>query len=246
MALDEWLLATAPARPPVLRLYGWRSPTVSLGRHEPWREVVDPAKLEAAGVALVRRPTGGRAVLHHDEMTYSVTADLNDAGPWREGLNVTLARISGALSRGLRALGVNALFAPANRASQRATGHRLCFESTTRFELKSEGMKAVGSAQYRTEKGFLQHGSIPLRPTLMELWSLGPGKAPCPQDPGLPESLRRCSGIPPADMARSLAGGFEEEFEMTGQWVGSQFVDLAFVDNLAESKYASAAWTFRR
>lgn len=246
MALDEWLLATAPGRSPVLRLYGWRSPTVSLGRHEPWKEVVDLAKLEAAGAALVRRPTGGRAVLHHEEMTYSVTADLDDAGPWREGLNVTLARISGALTRGLKALGVSAEFAPTGRVPQKAPGHRLCFESTTRFELSAEGMKAVGSAQYRTEKGFLQHGSIPMRPTLKELWSLGPGKAPSPRDPGLPESLRRCSQVPPADMARALAGGFEEEFGMSGHWVGPRFVDQAVVDNLAKSKYASAAWTFRR
>src|SRR3990172_7889558 len=65
MATDEWLLNTSPERPPTLRLYGWSHPTVSLGRNECWRKAVRRERLGPAGVRLVRRPTGGRAVFHH-------------------------------------------------------------------------------------------------------------------------------------------------------------------------------------
>lgn len=244
--MDEWLLSTAHLRPPVLRLYGWLKPTVSLGRHEPWREVVDLKRLDVGGASLVRRPTGGRAVLHDREITYSVTAGLEGSASWSSRLDVTLARISGALCRGLERLGVPATFAPLAREMKRNSGHSLCFESTTRYELSSEGKKAVGSAQYRSERGFLQHGSIPMGPTLSALWSLGPRTQPPPPDPGLPAGLLACARFPLRELAGTLARGFEEEFQFRGLWAESDFVDEVAVAGLTARKYGAAEWTFRR
>jgi lipoate-protein ligase A len=246
MAVDEWLLATAQGRPPVLRLYGWQRPTLSLGRHESWQEVANLSRLEAAGVSLVRRPTGGRAVLHDREITYSVSAGLDGEALWRDRLQVSLARISSALVRGLRRLGVLATFAPTSGAGQKSPGHSLCFQSTTRFELTVEGVKAVGSAQYRTERGFLQHGSIPTRPTLSALWRLGPRTGPCPVDPELPLGLNHCARTPIEDLAKALAEGVEEEFGIRGGWVGQDWVNEAAVSELVRARYESSEWTFRR
>jgi lipoate-protein ligase A len=246
MAADDWLLATARSRPPVVRFYGWLHPTVSLGRHEPWREVVDLDRLAAGGVSLVRRPTGGRAVLHHREITYSVTAGRDGREVWRDRLEATMARISGALARGFERLGVSADYTSRGGRVARPQGHRLCFESATRYELSSEGVKAVGSAQLRTEAGFLQHGSIPLAPTLPLLWSLGPGAKPCPPDPGLPAGLAGLASRPLEELSAALAQGFEDEFGVSGNWLGREFVDEAAVEELVASRYGSAGWTFRR
>jgi len=246
MAVDEWLLSTAHLRPPVLRLYGWVRPTVSLGRHEPWRDVVDLRKLELSGVDLVRRPTGGRAVLHDREITYSVTAPTGDGATWSARLDTALSSISKALVRGLQGVGVPAEFAPVAKHSVPRASGRLCFESTTRYELRSGGVKAVGSAQYRTETGFLQHGSIPSRATLAALWRLGPGTSPCPVDPELPREVAGLADRPAEEVAAALARGFEEEFGMCGVWRGLEVVDRPAAEQLVTAKYASAEWTLRR
>jgi lipoate-protein ligase A len=246
MAVDEWLFDTAGARPPVLRLYGWTRPTVSLGRHEPWRKVVDLDRLKEARVDLVRRPTGGRAVLHAFEITYSVTAPVGEAGSWSHRLEGALALISRALVRGLGRLGVPAVFAP--RGARPAPGTPtagLCFETATRYELSVGGAKAVGSAQCRTEKAFLQHGSIPFRPTLGDLWSLGPRSSLRPQEPELPAALLALAHRPLEELSTALAAGFEEELGVAGAWCGKEILNEAAVEALARSKYADDLWTRR-
>lgn len=243
MAVDEWLLSTAHTRPPVLRFYGWSSPTISLGRNEVWKGVVDPERCREAQVSLVRRPTGGRAVLHHREITYSVTAPIDGEG-WSARLESALALVSAALVRGLLQLGVPASF------SRRAAGHlspsgTACFESMTRYELSVGGVKAVGSAQCRTDRAFLQHGSIPLSPTLETLWKLGPQGRPRPVDP-MPAELLALAGRPLEPLCRTLALGFEEECGQPGKWQGQEFLNCEEIEALVGSKYETAEWTLRR
>jgi len=241
MAVDEWLMSTAAERPPTLRLYGWRLPTVSLGRNERWRRAVDPLRLARLRVRLVRRPTGGRAVLHHRELTYSVTAPAGRYPDLGLRLEDTLDRIARALVLGLSQLGVAASVRRRSEPFGRQEG--ACFASTTRFELVSEGAKRVGSAQYRTPEAFLQHGSIPAYPTLRDLDRLAARCGDVSEGEFEPEPWAVMS---PDRVGRNLALGFAQGFGARVQWKGLEILDARGVANLQRRRYAHAEWTFRR
>lgn len=138
----------------VFRVYAWARPTLSFGRHESARRQYHETAIRAAGVDVVRRPTGGRALLHHREVTYSVTAPL-DAG---ESLGASVRRINQILLRALHHLGVAATEAADARAL-RPEG-AACFAVPGPGELTLAGRKLVGSAQVRQDGAMLQHGSI--------------------------------------------------------------------------------------
>jgi len=145
----------------VLRTYRWDPPCVSLGRLQRPGAEVDPERVGAAGFDLVRRPTGGRAVLHHTEITYSVVASRSlplVAGSVSESLR----RVSRPLTRALRGMGADVEAGPAERSSggPRSPANP-CFTSHGRWEITtSDGRKVVGSAQARRPGVFLEHGSI--------------------------------------------------------------------------------------
>jgi len=155
MARDRALQArAAQSGESVFSIYSWSRPTLSLGRNKPARGRYDMKKIRDAGIDIVRRPTGGRAILHHREVTYSVTAHI-DASSLRE----TYARINRILQAGLSRLGV---LVEAATPSQRAPvpSVRPCFEIPGEGELVARGAKLVGSAQWRENGALLQHGSI--------------------------------------------------------------------------------------
>jgi lipoate-protein ligase A len=156
MALDEALMERARDTGEwVLRVYSWSTPTLSFGRHQSARGRYDEARIRERGFATVRRPTGGRAVLHHREITYSVTAPAAEAGE----LRAAYARINALLIAALASLGVEAdLAAPATRAS--SPGIAPCFDEPSAGELTVHGRKLAGSAQWRCDGALLQHGSI--------------------------------------------------------------------------------------
>ncbi len=156
MARDTALQARAArTSETVFSIYSWERPTLSFGRNQPAAGRYDGEKIRAAGVDVVRRPTGGRAILHHREVTYSVTAPLADAPPLRE----TYSQINRVLLDGLARLGVAAGIA-ARSDHAPAPSIRPCFETPTDGELVAAGGKLVGSAQWRDEGALLQHGSI--------------------------------------------------------------------------------------
>jgi lipoate-protein ligase A len=165
MALDEALLLVheTGAALPTLRVYGWCQPTLSLGYAQNARQAVDLAACQAQGIAVVRRPTGGRAVLHDQEVTYSVIMPILLAdGP--SPLTEHYRRIGMALAVALQGLGVPVHLArPQMRAAPaRAMASPACFAALSRYELSAAGKKIVGSAQKRAQHALLQHGSIPL------------------------------------------------------------------------------------
>ncbi|HUX47374.1 MAG TPA: lipoate--protein ligase family protein [Desulfosporosinus sp.] len=160
MAVDEALLLTMAhtSNPqPVLRFYGWNPATLSLGYAQSYHKEVNEEACRAEGIDIVRRPTGGRAVLHQYELTYSVIAPEQD--PHVSGTVIeSYLRISQALLKGLKALGVPAEMVACgglNEASSSA-----CFDAPSWYELVVDGRKLVGSAQVRKEGMLLQHGSI--------------------------------------------------------------------------------------
>lgn len=156
MARDTALQARAArTSETVFSIYSWSRPTLSFGRHQPAMGLYDLERIRAADVDVVRRPTGGRAILHHHEITYSVTAPIDDAVP----LRATYSRINRILLDGLTRLGVSAKVASAAERAE-SPSVRPCFETPSEGELVANGKKLVGSAQWRDEGALLQHGSI--------------------------------------------------------------------------------------
>lgn len=170
MAVDEAILHSVAAgmAPPTLRLYRWQPPCLSLGYFQRQEEEADLAAAAARGVDVVRRPTGGRAVLHHHEVTYSVA--LRETTP---GLPPSVAGAYRFLCRGLvaglAALGLRAEVAPGPGRTSGSAGaagrgwSAACFDAPSWYELSVGGRKVVGSAQVRRGGGVLQHGAVVLR-----------------------------------------------------------------------------------
>lgn len=156
MALDEALLERArTSGEAVFRVYTWAQPTLSLGRNQTAHGVYDADRARERGVAVVRRLTGGRALLHHREITYSVTAPVPADGSLRE----SYSRINRLLVAGLQRLGARVeVAAPAERSLPPSASP--CFERPAAGELVIDGRKLVGSAQWRDGGAMLQHGSI--------------------------------------------------------------------------------------
>jgi lipoate-protein ligase A len=164
MAIDEAIL-TAHSEgkvPPTVRFYGWNPATLSIGYFQKAQEV-DFEALRSEGIGFVRRPTGGRAVLHDKELTYSIIVSECYPGIPR---NVTEAYrvLSEGLLQGFRALGLGAemvqLASDEEKEKYASAGSAACFDSPSWYELVVEGRKVAGSAQVRQKDVVLQHGSI--------------------------------------------------------------------------------------
>jgi len=157
MGVDQALLDDVERRGDVayLRLYRWTPACLSFGRNEPALARYDRARIEQLGIDVVRRPTGGRAVWHDDEVTYAVAAPVDAMGCLRDSYHAIHQR----LARALRSLGADAVLAsPLHRPG--ALGAGACFAQPVGGEVLVKGRKVVGSAQVRQGTAFLQHGSI--------------------------------------------------------------------------------------
>jgi lipoate-protein ligase A len=165
MAIDEAILhALADGQGmPTLRFFQWEPPCLSLGYNQHWQEV-DEAACRRLGYTWTRRPTGGKAILHTDEVTYSLIIPQDD--PRIQGGIVESYRVlSYGLLQGLETLGVRAAQATKEdiRAISRAAkGGPVCFDTPSRYEITWQGKKLIGSAQLRRRRIVLQHGTLPL------------------------------------------------------------------------------------
>ncbi|HEX6059677.1 MAG TPA: lipoate--protein ligase family protein [Gemmatimonadaceae bacterium] len=240
MALDEALQERAGAtRECVLRVYSWRRPTLSLGRNQRALGRYDEIRLRKARLAVVRRPTGGRAVLHHREVTYSVTAPAA-AGA---SLGESYARINRLLCDGLRRLGVAAeVAAGSGRAPM--PGEAPCFETPTAGELVLGGRKLAGSAQWRDGGALLQHGSILVDDDQSAVAGLlrEPG-APPPRPATLREALGRAPDA--AEVARALFDAVRATEDPAAAMLVPDDALLARAATL-RARYDDDRWTWRR
>jgi lipoate-protein ligase A len=240
MARDTALQARAAATSEtVFSVYSWMRPTLSFGRHQPATGFYDVERIEAAGLDVVRRPTGGRAILHDREVTYSVTASLDDAEPLRE----TYSRINRILLNGLSRLGVAAgIAAPSERAP--APGIRPCFEMPGEGELVADGGKLVGSAQWRDGGALLQHGSILVEDDQSSLNSFAVG--PMNESIGQPATLAALLGRAP--QAPEVASAM---FEAVRSLEDPDALELHEDEIRAEAlkhmpRFLDQEWTWRR
>jgi lipoyl(octanoyl) transferase len=246
MAVDEALLeATAPGRSlPTLRLYDWAPPTLSLGFAQPVADA-DRAALARLGWGLVRRPTGGRAILHTDELTYSITAP--ESHPLMQGGVVeSYRRLSLGFIAALRILGIDVRAEPVERA--RAAKNPVCFEVPSQYEISAGGKKLIGSAQARRSGGVLQHGALPLRGDLARiLLALA-------HPDTTPERVRRrtanCGDLLGRDVswqaaADAVVRGFTETFAIDFSRGELTPEEKTRAGELAREKYGSETWNCR-
>lgn len=239
MATDEALLARARrSGEAVLRVYAWSAPTLSLGRHQTARGVYESDRLAAAGVSVVRRLTGGRAVLHHREVTYSVTAP-EDGSPLAE----SYGRINRLLLDALRRLGVRAELArPEGRTAP--PGSAPCFELPGANEVVVDGRKLVGSAQLREEGALLQHGSILVDDDQGLVGTLASVPVPAASPAA---TLREAIGRAPTP--EEVAGALFDAVRALEDPDASPPTDEAQLRAAAEAaldRYRSPEWTWRR
>ena len=239
MAIDSALLRRAAATgEATLRIYEWASPVVSLGRHQRARGCYDLARAAAAGVSFVRRPTGGRAVFHHHEVTYSVAAPAG-LGTLRE----SFAAISRLIVSGLARLGVEARVAGEGLRPAPIPGPQPCFSEPVAGEILVGGRKLVGSAQYRDRNAILQQGSILVEnDQRLATWLLNGAPTATPNAIGLHEVVGR--GISAHEVAHALFFALDA--------IGAEARALSVDDPLrgATAKereiFADDAWTWRR
>lgn len=174
MATDQALLATVRPGAGTWRWYGWSRPTVSFGRNERTAGRFPPDGLAAAGLDAVRRPTGGRALLHWRELTYSVALPLPAEVPWRRAYDAINSMLLGALT----ALGLPARLAGAGKPVM--PDGPVCFDLPAEGEITVDGRKLVGSAVWRQGDAYLQHGSLLLHDDQGRLASIPGAPSPAP------------------------------------------------------------------
>src|SRR5262249_11264489 len=158
MRRDGALLAAAEAgAEPVMRLFAFEPHGITLGAHEHPEQALDLERCRADAVPWAVRPTGGRAIFHAEEWTYSLAAALDDRA-WGGSQSDAFLRVSRCIVASLRRLGVPAELARPGRATMGRASAAACFASTARHEIEVEGRKLVGSAQRRTQRALLQQG----------------------------------------------------------------------------------------
>jgi len=246
MAVDEALLEETAAGHslPTLRLYTWEPPTLSLGFAQPAADC-DRDALSKMGWGLVRRPTGGRAILHTDELTYSITAPENHP-LMQGGVLESYRRLSLGLLAGLRLLGVEVKADAGERA--RAAKNPVCFEIPSQYEISAGGKKLIGSAQARRLGGVLQHGALPLHGDLARILQVlaKPDTAPeriHRRAATLGELLGR--DVSWQEAADAIARGFSETFEIDFRREELTEREKTRAGELAREKYGNETWTIR-
>ena len=267
MAVDEILFRQVARQgsPPIVRLYGWSGPSVTLGRFQDALKAVNLDGCRKHGVTLVRRLTGGRLVFHGDDMTYSVIARLGNP-PFQGGIIHSYNEISRWIVEACRTMGFEASLAAGVPRHSRKSREKadleldqtreLCFSSTSRYEVVCGGRKLAGSAQMRAEGAMLQQGSIPLdlNVNLMADVMRRPGGKSqfLSSDTMASEYRARATSVSEAaarevvfsEMAEALAGAVAccvtdrlEKKNLTDD-------EVIAAEKLVQSKYSTVKWNF--
>jgi lipoyl(octanoyl) transferase len=246
MAIDEAISRAVQAGSvlPTLRFFGWNPACLSLGQAQSGADV-DRAACRALDVEVVRRPTGGRAILHIDELTYSIIAP--DTEPRVAGTIVeSYRRLSEGLLHGLILMGVPIQQTERPDGHARAAGP-VCFEAPSNYEIVFDGKKLVGSAQMRKSGVVLQHGTLPLHGDIARI-------VDCLVARPDPDRVRRRATTVEAaigrvlafdDAARFMARGLAETLNLDLQVGVLTDRERVWAAELRREKYAVNEWTYR-
>ncbi len=254
MAVDEALLifSGSPGSLPVLRFYSWDSPSLSIGSFQRVFEL-DLEELSARGVPLVRRPTGGRAVLHDSELTYSVTCRIpSDFFP--SDLMGSYKKIGACFLRGLNFIGLPAELVPVRKGKNNSNlSHPLCFSSPSWYEVLAGGRKLIGSAQRRLKNSFLQQGSLIIEKdydallALMKFESEADRRAAREALSGKMTALtEHLPGVDISELKAALIKGFSEELGAGFEPDSLTPEEEALAMKLMAEKYSRLEWNLER
>ncbi|HJS21004.1 MAG TPA: lipoate--protein ligase family protein [Anaerolineales bacterium] len=256
MALDEAILEHAQAGHgdslPTLRLYAWEPACLSLGHAQPFTDV-DLARLRERGWEVVRRATGGRAILHTDEITYSVIAPTDEprlAGTVLESYN----RLAQALLLAVKELQLPVEMKElAGRNENVNTANPVCFEVPSTYEITVDGKKLIGSAQARKKEGVLQHGSLPLSGDLARICQVLVFEDESARENAAKRLLERASTVESAlgrrvsweTAAQAFIHAFEAQLGLSLKRGELSESESKRTDELVKEKYDHPSWTER-
>jgi lipoate-protein ligase A len=252
MALDEAVFegVQAGSTPSTLRLFAWLPACLSLGQAQPFSDV-DVARLRERGWDVVRRLTGGRAILHTDELTYSVIARSSEprlAGSVLESYN----RLAGALLAAVRSLGLTVEMTEHKKETVNGT-NPVCFEVPSTYEITVNGKKLIGSAQARRKTGVLQHGSLPLEGDLGRICQALSFSDEAAREHAASRLLLRATTVESAlghkvdwqAAAEAFVKGFESALDIQLESGELTYEESLRTDELVKEKYGHDSWTRR-
>lgn len=256
MAVDEAiLLAIAEGQaPPTLRFFAWEPACLSLGYAQPVSDV-DTARLAERGWGLVRRPTGGRAILHTDELTYSVLAPMAEPRVLG-GVIESYRQLSHGLLRGLEILGLRANAEKKEKSPNGPTAQSpnpVCFEVPSDYEITANGQKLLGSAQVRKKGIVLQHGTLPLVGDIARICEALVFESEVERESAKERVRARATtletvlGTAPtwAEAAQALQSGFAEALNLNFEIGELSPLEHAHTQRLLAEKYAAQIWNAR-
>ncbi|MEN6413396.1 MAG: biotin/lipoate A/B protein ligase family protein [Veillonellales bacterium] len=259
MAIDEAILLshTRDEVPPTLRLYGWKQPAVSLGYFQKSQDEIDLEACAEQGIPVVRRMTGGRAVLHDAELTYSLVVKENSKDI-PKSITASYRYFSGGLIKGLNKLGIKAQMNMPRQAYGQGRPDRhhtsaACFDASSHYEVTYEGKKLIGSAQVRKQGVILQHGSILLRFSPEKLIGILKWKSPAQRAAAaklLAQNVASLElagqGIKRQTLCSAIISGFSEQLgiNLIPQELSAE--ETAAGRELAAVKYSQASWNLKR
>jgi len=244
MALDEAIASSVRNHkaPPTLRVYGWNRPSLSLGCFQNASDL-DLDYCRQNTVPVVRRLTGGRAILHSDELTYSFTV-RTDKEPFSEALMESYLSISRAFSLAFRIIGVHVDSKMKRERGRVLTRNPLCFESSSYGEILLNNRKIVGSAQKRWKDGLLQQGSIPYtsdKEKIVRIFGRSASQAENAMN-GLRDIL---PDFDDEDFRKALREAFEETFGISLPTSHPTQEESLLAEKLEKEKYLQDSWNLR-
>ncbi len=250
MAIDESVLThhLNGDSPPTLRVFRWTQPSISLGRFQSIEREIVIERCQQRGITLVRRPTGGRAVYHRDEFTYSIVISKRYGVP--PGVVAAYAYLAQGLLAALKLLGVQA-----ELSDERVSKHpsAACFASSTQADLTSGGFKLIGSAQVWKDDALLQQGSLPLEDRAAEFFSMLRFPDEVAREKALAQYREKTTPlhtfVPGAlwdDVAEAFRSGFSAALEVDFVQGTLSPSEWELACHLAEEKYRKLEWRKER
>jgi len=250
MAADEALLIelTKNSVSPTLRFYRWKNPTLSLGYFQKIGDVKIDA-VRARGYDIVRRPTGGRAVLHWEEVTFCLVIPAFNMGLWE-----IFKCIHEALGEGLNLMGIPAGVTPVEkpvRVSRNRTS--ACFASPSRYELTINGKKIAGTAQKKVGDYLLAHGSIPIKPNFRHLFEILNFKGDMERETAYQNALKKMTSLYDemkkeyrfGDICSAIIQGFKKSWGCKVNEGNFFSFERDLIRGLEEEKYKSYEWLYK-
>ena len=259
MALDEALLDWHSDKkiPPTIRFYGWNPATLSIGYFQKVEKEIDLDAVERYGLGFVRRPTGGRGVLHDKELTYSVIVS-EDHPKMPKTVTEAYRVISEGILQGFRLLGLDAYFA-IPRTEEEKSGLKnprsaVCFDAPSWYELVVEGRKVAGSAQTRQKGVILQHGSILLEideDMLFDLFKYPSERVKERMQQNFKKkavaiNALRSEPVTIKEAKKAFKAGFEKGLNIKLEPYQLSSEELQYVEEIIQKRYSNKDWNFKR